>query len=163
MFDLRVPGRQAQRVGGDFQLALQIVAVGGLQDGFQLGLFGGQGVEVGVRLGVGGIHGVEARLGVLDLAYRFLDDLAHGLLRVELRFLGQVANLDAGHRAGFAVDLGVHPGHDAQQGRLAGAVQAQHADLGAGEERQGNVLEDFTLRGDDLADPMHAVNVLSHD
>ncbi len=76
---LGVPGRQAQGVGGDFQLALQVVAVGGLQDGFQLGLLGGQRVEVGIRLGVGGVDLVQARLGVLDLADRLFDDLAHGL------------------------------------------------------------------------------------
>ncbi|MCY1354895.1 hypothetical protein D9M69_412930 [compost metagenome] len=163
MFDLRVPRRQAQGVGGDFQLTLQVVAVGGLEDGFQLGLLGGQGVEVGIRLGVGGIDLVQAGLGLLDLAHGLFDDVTHALGGVQFRLLGQVADLDARHRAGFTVDLGVHPGHDAQQGRLARAVQAEHADLGAREERQGNVLENLTLRGHDLADPVHGVDVLSHD
>ena len=162
MLDLGVPWRQAQGIGGDFQLTLQVVAVGCLQDGFQLGLFGGQSVEVSIRLGIGGIHFIEAGLGLLDLAYGLLDDVAHRLARIELRLLRQVADLDARHRPGFAVDLGIDAGHDAQQGRLTGTVEAQHADLGAREERQGNVLENFTLRRDDLADPMHAVDVLSH-
>jgi hypothetical protein len=60
-------------------------------------------------------------------------------------------------------DLGVDARHDAQQGRFTGAVQAQHADLGAREEGQGDVLEDFTLGRHDLADPVHRVDVLSHD
>jgi hypothetical protein len=32
------------------------------------------------------------------------------------------------------MNVGVDAGHDAQQGRFAGAVQAQHADLGAREK-----------------------------
>ncbi|MCY1402426.1 hypothetical protein D9M71_175670 [compost metagenome] len=162
VLDLRFPRRQAQGVGGDFQLALKVVAVGGVDDGFQLGLLGGQGVEVGVRLGVGGVDLVQARLGSLDLAYGFLDHFTHGGLRVELGLLRQVADIDARHGAGFAFDLGVDAGHDAQQGGFTRAVQAEHADLGAGEERQGDVLEDFTLGRNDLADPMHGVDVLSH-
>ncbi|MCY1288649.1 hypothetical protein D9M68_460410 [compost metagenome] len=161
--DLGLPGRQAQRIGGDFQLALEVVAVGGLQDGLQLALLGGQRVEVGVRLGVGGIHLVKAGLGVLDHADGFFDHFTHGLFRVELRLLRQIADVEAGHRPGFAVELGVDPGHDAQQGRLARAVEAEDADLGAGEERQGDVLEDFPLRRHDLAEPMHGVDVLSHE
>jgi hypothetical protein len=45
------------------------VAVGGLDDVLQLGLFGGQGVEVGIRLGVGGVDLVERASSVLDLAH----------------------------------------------------------------------------------------------
>ncbi|MNO47861.1 hypothetical protein D3C76_381850 [compost metagenome] len=161
VFDLRVPCRQAQRIGGDFQLTLEVVAVGSLDDGFQLGLLGGQRVEVGVRLGVGGVDLVQTGLGLFDLANGFFDDIADGGLRVELRLLRQVANVDARHRAGFTFDLGVDARHDAQQGGFTRAVQAEHADLGAGEERQGNVLEDFTLGRNDLADPVHGVDVLS--
>jgi hypothetical protein len=50
-----VPGRQAQGVGGDFHLVFGVAAGGG-DDRFQAGLFLGQLVEVGVRLGVGGVH-----------------------------------------------------------------------------------------------------------
>lgn len=132
VFDLGVPWWQAQGVGGDFQLALQVMAVGSLQDGFELGLLGGQRIEIGVRLGVGGVYLVEACLGLLDLAYRLFDDITHRLGRIELRLLRQVADLDTGHRPGFAVDLGVDAGHDAQQRGLTGTVEPQYADLGAG-------------------------------
>ena len=46
--------------------------------------------------------------------------------------------------------------------RLARAVEAEHADLGAGEERQRDVLEDLALRRHDLADAVHGVDVLGH-
>ena len=70
--DLGIPGRQAQGVGGDFQGAIQVMAVGGVQVGFQFGLFGGQLVEIGVRLGVGGIDLIEPGLGGLDRRRRLL-------------------------------------------------------------------------------------------
>ena len=54
------------------------------------------------------------------------------------------------------------PAMIAQQARLAGAVQAQHADLGAGKERERDVLEDHALGRDDLAHAVHRVDVLSH-
>ena len=69
---------------------------------------------------------------------------------------------DAGLRTGLALDVGVDAGHDPQQGRLARAVQAQHADLGAREEGQPDVLQDGPLRRDDLGHPVHGVDVLSH-
>ncbi len=138
------------------------MAVGGLQDGFEFRLLGGQGIEVGIRLGIGGIDFVQSRLGILDHADRFLDDFADGFRGVELRLLGQVAHVQAGHRPGFAVELGVDAGHDAQQRGFAGAVEAQHADLGAGEEGQGNVLENLAFRRNHFAQPMHGVDVLSH-
>ena len=136
MFDFGIPGWQAQGVGGDFQLALQVVTVGGLQNGFQLALFGGQRVEIGVGFGVGSVDFVQAGLCVLDLADRFFNNVAHGLAVVQLRLLRQVTDLDAGHRAGFALDFGVDTGHDAQQGGFTCAVEAQYADLGAREEGQ---------------------------
>jgi hypothetical protein len=39
----------------------------------------------------------------------------------------------------------VDAGHDAQQGALAGAVQAQDADLGAVEVGQGDVAQDLLV------------------
>ncbi len=45
---------------------------------------------------------------------------------------------------------------------LARAVQAEHADLRAGEEGQADVLQDLPLRRHDLADAVHGVDVLGH-
>ena len=41
-------------------------------------------------------------------------------------------------------------------------VQAEHADLGAREEAQGDVAKDDPLRGDNLPDAIHRVNELCH-
>src|SRR5690554_3367283 len=62
VLDFCIPVGQAQGIGGDFQLALQVVSIGSLQNGFQLGRFGSQGMEVGVRLGVGSVHSVQTGL-----------------------------------------------------------------------------------------------------
>ena len=160
--DVGVPGRQAQRVGGDLELALEVVAVRGLDDRLELRLFGGDLVEVRVGLRVGGVDRVEARQGVLDLAHRDLDVAAHVLRRVELRLLLQEADLDAGLRPRLALELLVDARHDPQQGGLARAVQAQHADLGAREEAERDVAEDHALRGHDLPDAIHRVDELGH-
>ena len=59
--DLGVPRRQAQRIGGDFQLVLGVGAAGG-EDGFVLGLLGGELVEIGIRLGIGRVDLIELLL-----------------------------------------------------------------------------------------------------
>ena len=115
------------------------MAVAGLQDGFELGLLGGQLVEVGIRLGVRGVDLIQTRLGILDVANRLFHHFAHGLARIELRFLRQVADIQLRHRPRFTVELGVDTRHDFQQGGLARAVEAEYADLRAREERQGDV------------------------
>ncbi len=62
----------------------------------------------------------------------------------------------------LAFEFLVEAGHDPQQRRFAGTVQAEHADLGAGEEAQGDVAKDDPLRGYDLPDSIHRVNELCH-
>jgi len=138
------------------------VRVPALHDGFELFLARGQLVEVGIGLGIGGEHLVEFSHGVQRLTHAVFHVAAHVLARVQLRFLLKVADLDAGLGAGLALDVLVDAGHDAQQGGLAGAVQAQHADLGAGVERQGDVFQDFALGRHDLGDTVHRVDILRH-
>ena len=133
------------------------------EDGFVLGLLGGELVEIGVRLGVGGVDLVELLLRLEHFAQALFDRLAHGLLGIELRLLRQIADVQVRHRHGFAFDVLVHAGHDLQQGRFARAVQAEHADLGAGEERQRDVLEDLTRLGGRSCPRGSCVDVLSHD
>ena len=125
-------------------------------------LFGGERVEVRVGFGVGGVHGVKLRLRLDDFAHALFDGFAHGLFGIELRLLREVADLDPGHRNGFAFDVRVDPRHDLEERRLAGAVQTENADLGAREEGKGNVLEDLSLRRNHLADAIHREYVLSH-
>lgn len=43
----------------------------------------------------------------------------------------QVADVQFGHRAGFAFELGVDASHDFQERGLTRTVEAEHTDLGA--------------------------------
>ena len=131
--DLGVPRRQAQRVGGDLKLVLGVGA-GRCNDGFELGLLGSQRVKVGVFGAVGDVDLFQACLGGKDRTHRFLDRFAHRVLGVELGFLLQVANGQPWHGQRFAFELLVHAGHDLEQGGLAGAIEAQHANFGAWEK-----------------------------
>jgi hypothetical protein len=159
-----IPRRQPQRVGGDFELALQFPAAYGVDLVLHLRLLFHELVHLVVRHGFGEtiadrIEPVDEALHVADA---FDDHLAHGLGVVEQRLLRQVTDLDIGLRPGFALDLLVEAGHNLEQRRFTGAVQAQHADLGAGEETQGNVAQNHALGWHNLANPVHGVNELSH-
>jgi len=57
-------------------------------------LLGGQRIEVGIRLGISGVHFIEFFLRGEYFAQRRFHFLAHGLDRVELRLLLQVADAD---------------------------------------------------------------------
>ena len=159
--DLRVPGGQPQCVGGDFHLHVGIRAVG-RDDRFVFRLIGRELIEIRIGLRVRRVDLVELRLRLEDQAHALLDDLANGLGGVELRLLRQIADAHIGHRHRLALEVEIGTRHDAQQAGLARAVESEHADLGAGEERERDVLEDNALGGHDLAHPVHGVNVLSH-
>ena len=79
---------------------------------------------------------------------------------VELRLLRKITDLDAVGRPGLAVELGIEPGHDLQQCRLAGAVQAEDADLGARKEGQADVLQHFLAAGPGFGQAVHHIDVL---
>ena len=130
-----VVGRAAQRVHGEIDLAVEVPQVLGVDLVLQLGhLVGGL---VGVVRG-DLVVAVEQRLLRRDALH---DVLAHGLLRVELRLLLEVADAGALGDPAFAAELSVDAGHDAQQRRLARAVDAEHADLGVRVEGQMDVVQ----------------------
>ncbi len=162
--DQRLPGRQAQRVGGDLELALQFPAADRVDRVLHLRLFVHEAVHlvVGHRLGEAVADRVEPVDEALHVADAFADDRAHRLALVEQRFLRQVADLDARLRARLALDVLVDARHDLQQRRFAGAIQAEYADLGAGEEAQADVAQNDALGRHDLANPVHRVDELSH-
>ena len=111
---------------------------------------------------VGIVHGelvVAVELGLL-LGHAFHDVAGHVFGLVEHRLLRQIADADAVGRPGFAHELGLLPGHDAQQGRLAGAVDAHHADLGAGQEGERHVLQDLFAARIGLGQLVHDIDVL---
>ena len=138
LLDLRVEVPQALRV--DLVLKLRHL-VGGL---------------------VGIVHGklviaVELRL---LLGHALHDVAGHVLGLVEDRLLRQIADADAVGRPGFADELGLLARHDAKQRRLAGAVDADHADLGAGQEGERHVLQDLLAARIGLGQLVHDIDVL---
>ena len=101
---------------------------------------------------------VEQRLLGSDALHHVL---AHGLARVELRLLLQVADAGAFRDPGLAGELVVDAGHDPQQRRLAGAVDADHADLGVRVERQLDVLQQLLGGRIGLRQTLHVVDELA--
>ena len=160
--DHRVPRRQSQGIGRDFHLRVEISAGGG-EDRLAFRLLLGQLVEVGVGLGIGGVDFIQPGFGRHDLAQPGFHCLAHGVRRIELRLLRQVADADARHRDRFAFDVLVHSRHDADERGLAGAVETQQADLGSREKAQGNVFQNLPLGRNDLADSVEGIHVLRHE
>ena len=158
--DVGIAGWAAQRVHGDLEGALDLPAIAGVDLLLQLGLLGHERVHVGVGVGEAfgdGIEAVEQRLGLADA---FHDVAEHVLGVVEMRLLLEVADLDAVGGPGLAVEVGVAAGHDLQEARFARAVDAQDADLGAGEEGQGDVLEQLLATGENLGELLHDEDVL---
>jgi hypothetical protein len=90
---------------------------------------------------IGGFIGVVGRDLVVAVEQRLLggdslhDVLAYRFGGIELWFLLEVADARAFGDPTLARELLVDAGHDAQQCRLAGAVDAEHADLGVRVER----------------------------
>ena len=160
--DFRIPVRQAQSIGGAFQLHVQVMPVVRLDNFFELALLGGELVEVGIRLRVFGVHLVQAFQRIDHFGHRFFNRLTYGLLRIELRLLRQIADFQARLRTRFAFDIGIDAGHNTQQGRLTGAVQTENADFCAREKAQGDIFQNMTFRRNHFADTMHGINELSH-
>ena len=160
--DVGVGGRQPERVHRDLQRAVEIPAVGRLDRVLQLALLVEQlvhlaGLQVLAQLQV---HLVEAGEQPLGRRHRHLDVAEHVLLRIQRRLLGQVADADAVGGLGVAEEVLVDAGHDAQQRRLAGAVRAEDADLGARVERQIDPLQDLLVRRVNPPEVLHRVDVL---
>ena len=139
--DGRVVGRQHQGVAGDVHHPVQLPAATGVDLLLEPAHLVHELVQVVVRLGIGHAAGdlVEAIDEVLDRLHRRPQVLADRLVEVQLRLLGHVADAHSLGQGGRAVEVLVDAGHDPQQGRLAGPVFADHADLGAVEERQTDV------------------------
>ena len=157
LVDGAVVGRAAQGVHGHLDLGIDVPQIAGVQ----LFLEGGHLLHqfVGVvlaHLGGDGVVGVE---GLLFVAPG--DDVVPDVQgRIELRLLLQIAHLHAVGRPGLAAELLVQPGHDLQQGRLARAVDPDHADLGVGIEGQPDVLEHLLAAGIGLGQALHLENIL---
>ena len=138
------------------------VGASAANDGFHFGLLFGELVEISVFFAVSGVDFLQAGLGLQHVAHTRFHALAHRLPGVQLGFLRQVADIQAGHGDGFTFKLLVDTGHDLEQGGLAGTVGTQYANFGARKETEGNVFENESLRRNNLAEVVHGENVLSH-
>ncbi len=154
--------RAAQRVHRDLDRTVELPAVGLVDLFLQFALFGDQrlhfvGCEVLGEPGADRLEPVEQRLGF----GQSLDDVAeHVLLRIESRLLRQIADPRSFGGPGLARIVALLAGHDPQQGRLAGAVGTEHADLGARKKRQPDVPQHLATAGIALAEPLHHIDVL---
>ena len=98
----------------------------------------------------------------LDRRDAFLDVSENRLGGVEPRLLVQEADRDAVGRKRFADEALVLARHDLEERALARAVQAEHADLRAGKEREPDVFENLGVGLMDLPETLHGVNELRH-
>ncbi len=149
-----VVGRAAQRLHRDVDLAVEVPEV------LRVDLV----LEARHLLGglVGVVHGevvVALEDGALgrNALHHVAADVEGG---VELRLLREVADAGALGGPGLAGEVLVEAGHDLEQGRLAGAVGADDADLDAGQEAQADVLEQLLAAGNALGHPVHVKDVL---
>ena len=158
---LHVAGRAAQCVHRLLQLRVQVPGVRVVDRLLELAHLLHEGVEV--RIGARHLLGdlVEAVQLALDVCDGLLHVAADRLLLVERGLLEEDAHGVAGAQAGFAVGGLIDARHDLEDGGLAGAVGADHADLRSGIERHRHIVEDdlVTVR---LARLVHGVNELCH-
>ena len=153
----RIPLRAAERDHGHLDLGIDVPRVG-LVDLF---LERGHLFHQLIGIFLTELHRDFVEL-VEDLLFRALrgDVLEDRLALVELRLLRQVTDLYARRRIGLTIILGVLARHDAQQGRLTRAVDADHADLGIGQKGEMNVLEHLLAARIGLGQALHVVDVL---
>jgi len=156
LVDELVGGRQVQLGHRRLDMAVQLPRVLVLDLGLQLLELGHDLVHVLGRQVLAELH---AQLLVpaqqfADRRHREFDVLAHGPALDELGLLRHVADGASLGEARDAVVLLVLPRHDAEHGRLAGAVLADHADLGVLEEDEADVVEDGLLALVGLGEPL---------
>ncbi len=138
--DVGVRRRQAQRVHRVFELGVEVPRVGRVDLGLEVAELLGDLLRV-----VSGelVEAVEQRLGLGDAV---LDVAADILGLVEVGLLLEHPDTRPRRERGLATVLLVHPRHDPQERRLAGAVVAEHADLRPRVEGQRDVVQHRLLR-----------------
>ena len=153
--DGRFGRRAAQGLHGDLEVVVEVPGVVLVDLLLEPGLLGEQGVHVGLGVAHLVADRVVAGQDVDDRLDALANGLEDGLGGIELRVLLEEADgiaLAEGDLADVALVL---PGDDAEQGRLARAVEPEDADLGAEVEPERDVLEDLAVRRVDPADPRH--------
>ena len=158
--DRPVAGRAAQGVHGLLQLGVEVPRVGVVQVLLELAHL------VHQRVGVVGRHQLGDLVEALELAHDLggavLDVLQDRLGLVERRLLQEDADGVAGRQERVAVGRLLQARHDLEHGGLTGTVRADHTDLRAGQEAQGDVVKDH-LVAVRLARLAHGVDELSQE
>ena len=157
--DVGVGRRAAQRVHGLLDLAVQVPGVPVVELLLQAAHLLEQLVGVVGRHLLGDL--VVLGEQPLGLGHAVLDVAEDRLGLVQLGLLVEQAHGEARHQARVAVGRLLHARHHPEQGRLAGAVRADDADLGAGQERQRDVVEN-DLVAVRLAHGTHLIDELRH-
>ncbi|SKY83302.1 30S ribosomal protein S5 [Mycobacteroides abscessus subsp. abscessus] len=150
--------RAAQRIHRLLQLGVDIPGVRGVQFLLELAHFFHE------LIGVVGGHQLSDLVVPVELGldgHAVLDVFAHRLGLVQRRLLLQDPDTGPVGQKRLAIVRLVQTGHDLQDAGLTGAVRADHTNLCAGQEVQGDIVEDH-LVAMRLADFHHRVDVLSH-
>ena len=160
--DIGITRRAAERIHGNFHGALDFPAVDRVDLLLQLSLLGEQGIHLVILQGLGEFFGYLVEPGDQPggLAKSFDHVLLDGLVRIQPRLLGQVSDRRAVGRPGFTVKFLVDSGHDLEQGRFAGSIDAEHPDFCAGKKRQRDIFDQFPPPGQDLGQLFHHIDVL---
>ncbi len=158
--DVGVVGRAPERVHGDLDVAVEVPRVCGGDLVLQLGLQRADLLVVRVRVAPHGHDLVVAGQHVADRADAVHHVAEDVLGRVELGSWARHADREPGGEAGLARVAVVLAGHDPQQAGLARAVRADHADLGARVEREGDVGQDRAVRRVEAAELVAGVDEL---
>ena len=145
MVDDLVFGWAAQRFHRHLQAAVQVPSSDRIE------LFGDSRLALDQRVHSIVIHRLGKsfvdRLVLFNQVHRILgtlfDYFAHGLARLELRFLFHIADTVAVHQVGAPFKLVVYPSHNAQHRTLSRTIQTEHTDFGAVEIRQGYIFNDL--------------------
>ena len=151
----------AQRVHRVIDGDIELPGVGAVDRVLHLRLLGEQDVVVRVGLRESRRDLVEAVEEVAQRAHAVLHVAAHVSLRVEPRLLLEEPHACPWSELGNTGRWLLLAGHDPQDGRLAGPVRAEHTNLRAREERQGDVRQHLALRAVELIDPVHRVDVFA--
>ena len=161
--DRTVAGRAAQCFHRDLELVVERPAVDRVDLLLKHAHLFEELVEIGVVGGLAHLGGdrVEPVDEIGDRPHAVLDVLHHRLVGIEMRLLREIADGDAFGRPSLAAIFGVHPAHDLHQRRLAGAVDADDRDLGAGQKLQADVVEHgLGGAGKGLGQALHDITIL---
>lgn len=123
-----------------FQLYVQVMIVVSLNDFFQMVLFSGQFVKIGIWIGVQCIYFIQVFQGVNYFRNCFFNGFMYGVFWVQLWFLWQVINFDVWLWMCFIFDVFINVCYNVQQGRFICVVQIQDINFCFREEIQRDVF-----------------------